>query len=321
MDFRFFVEIASRSLDYFLSAIGTTSLGFIASNILQFFVFELATWLVIWLKRGKQAMMTHKAENFLIGALAYLVSIVTIYAPIYVRQVIKTGHAIRYEASHQPLPPCVWLPPVPPDFATEVSSASISVSIVPTEFSFDLGGPYKLDHKRQFTVSLDNSSHAVDLVELNIKFPYPVEAEKITQVRGIRAMSFQPQRPLINLLGAQLENNGCLGRWSYDLRAERLQRFGHAEVSVILNGHSAANPDPQITIKTGNGHIAGDWVYHFRGKAIKNKYFAEVEPVEIEQTNLKVLETHSTIPPGFKEVRGFTVLEGPCIPNDSLIGK
>jgi hypothetical protein len=58
---------------------------------------------------------------------------------------------------------------------------------------------------------------------MSIRFPYPVEAAKITNVGGMQEETFQPSRPLINLFGAKLEDNGCLGRWSYELHMENVQ--------------------------------------------------------------------------------------------------
>src|SRR5258708_16060805 len=100
----FFVEFASRSFSLFLSSISATAVGFLAGNIVQFFVYELATWLAIWVIRGKEAMLARKRENFLIGAVAYVIAVMTIYGPIFVRQMWNIDHdrkSTRLNSSHQ----------------------------------------------------------------------------------------------------------------------------------------------------------------------------------------------------------------------------
>ena len=313
----FFVEFASRSFSLFLSSISATALGFLAGNIVQFFVYEFATWLAIWVIRGKEAMLARKRENFLIGAVAYVIAVMTIYGPIFVRQMWNIDHAIWEEAKGQPIPAISrYLPP--PPFAVEKSPAFITLSLVPQNgFSFDLGGPYKLENKRQYLLVFGNSTHALKFADIAIQFPYPVEAQRVLRVTGIHDFTFQPMRPVINLIGAQLENNGCLGRWSYDLHARSIQGHGHAEISLILNGHSAAHPTPGMTIDQKNGYIAGSFGYTYHGRNTKRDYYAELN--RSQDTILKMTLPQSQMPLGLKKSSGFTVLEGPCIPDGSLI--
>ena len=79
------------------------------------------------------------------------------------------------------------------------------------------------EHKRHYWLAVDTSTHKVDVVQMSIRYPYPVEAARLTNVEGMREETFQPSRPLINLFGAKLEDNGCLGRWSHELHMENVQ--------------------------------------------------------------------------------------------------
>lgn len=313
----FFWEVAGRAWVLFLVAIGTTGLGFFASSVLQFFVVELVTLLVLWWFRGADAMRSRRTENLLIGAVAYVIAVLTIYAPIYFRQTLKVDGEIRDEADTH-IPPGTSRYPALPDFAYELSPASITVSLVPQNgFSVDLGGPYKLDDKKQYLLTFSNLSHAIKAAEIEVKFPYPVEARKIVRVSAIREVTFEPSRPLINLLGAQLENGGCLGRWSYHLHVADAARGGVTEVSLILNGYSHTHPTAESAIAQGNGYIAGKFLYSYRGSAVISDYYATLEPAQ--DMMIKTSQPQGRLPQGWKPSFGFTVLMGPCIPDSSIL--
>ena len=314
----FVSEILVRAWQSFLTAIGTTGLGFFASNVLQFFVMEVATHLVLWFFRGVERMRSHRRENLLIGALAYIIAVVTIYTPIYVRQILKVTSEIRSEAETQPFAPIVSRHLGPPPFAYELTTPSVAISLTPQSgFTFDLSGSYTLENKKQYVVVFANSIHALKSVDLEIKFPYPVEAQKVVEVSMVDGFTFAPSLPVINIIGAQIESNGCLGRWSYRLRAGHVARYGRARISVILNGWSAAHPDPRIRLDLGNGYVAGSFTYNYRGKAVSSGYYATLEPSE--DMVIKVSEPQHQIPAQFRKSSGFTVLAGPCIPNNSLL--
>ena len=103
----------------------------------------------------------------------------------------------------------------------DVFAAHWKVPSFATEFSPASG--YRLEHKRHYWLAVETSTHKVDVVQMSIRFPYPVEAAKISNVGGMREETFQPSRPLINLFVAKLEDNGCLGRWSNELHRENVQ--------------------------------------------------------------------------------------------------
>jgi hypothetical protein len=317
MENSFFIEFLGLAWDSFLSAIGTTGLGLFASSFALFFMLEVATWVVIWVVRGKDAMMAHKKENFIIGAAAYILAMLTIYVPIYVGQMRKVDSAIWNEASSQSIPQGISRCPAPPAFAEELSPASITLSLVPQNFSFDLGGPYKLEDKRQYLLTFENSTHNLSAADLELRFPYPVEAKRVIRVRGIHEFTFDPTRPLLNLIGAKLEDNGCLGRWSYNLHVVDAQGKSRGEISLILNTHSASHPLAQGTIHQGNGYIVGFFVYRYLSQTIKRGYYAELSPTQ--EMTVKVADPQSQPPTGFKKSSGFTVLDGPCIPDSSLM--
>jgi hypothetical protein len=316
----FFIEFLSRVWGAFLSAIGTTGLGFFASSVMQLFVAELATLVLIWAFRGKDAMVTRRKENLIIGASAYVVAVLTIYGPIYVRQMWKIQSEISNEGeAHWPGPINRHI--APPPYAYEVSSASIRISLTPQSgFAVDLGGPYSFADKKQYLLAFSNSTHAVRSVEIEIRFPYPVEAQKVVKVNDIGKLTFAPTLPLINLIGAQLEGGGCLGRWSYQLSAINVRGHGKAIISLILNDQAAAHPIPgtqESNVLYGNGYIAGSFTFNYRGKPVRSVYYSKLE--SNKDMMIGASEPQREIPSSFKKSSGFTVLAGPCIPDNSLL--
>jgi len=112
----FIFELCGRSWASFLSAIGTTGLGFFVSNILLFAATVLVTLAVIWAKKGKAAMIQHAAENLKIGVFVYCIVLVTAFGPVFCYQLfVKIPRSIRYEADRVK-PPTV-LAPKPPSLA------------------------------------------------------------------------------------------------------------------------------------------------------------------------------------------------------------
>ncbi len=315
----FVIELLDRAWKSFLLVLGTTTLGFLAGTIALFLAVEFATWIGTWVVRGKDAMRQHKKENFLIGVLIYFAALLTIYLPIYVRQIWTVDRAIWSEAETQPIPHETSRASSVPAFAYEMSPASMSIRLTPQEgFSFDLAGPYKLDFKRQYLLVFTNSKHPLKLVDVQVHFPYPVEAQKTIKVTKIRRFIFRPSRPILNLIGAQLEGGGCLGRWSYDLHILDAEAGSQAEVSLILNGWSSAHPEPGFDLKPpANGYIAGFFVHTYRGTVTRTNYYVTLEPSK--DTMITTPEAQSRMPTGFRKSSGFTVLEGPCIPDSSLL--
>jgi hypothetical protein len=310
-------DILVRAWQSFLVAIGTTGLGFLANNIEQLIAIQIATHFFIWIFRGPDAMRNHKKQNLLIGALAYATAVLIVYAPIYIRQVSKVRARIETEADKQTAP-SFGHSPSPPAFAYETSPASITVSLIPQQgFAVDLGGPYKFDDKKQYRLVFKNLSHSLKLADIEARFPYPVEAQRIVTVSKIAQVTFMPTRPLINLVGAQLQGGGCLGRWSYRFTASQVAAHGMAQISLILNGYSSSHPSPDVTIHQGNGYVAGFFVYQYRGKITRHDYYAELVPGQ--DMTIKMTEPQSQTPLGFKKSSGFTVLMGPCIPDNSLL--
>jgi hypothetical protein len=309
-------EILVRAWQSFLGAIGTTGLGFFASNVLQFFVMEVATHLVLWLFRGVERMRSHRKENLLIGALAYAIAVVTIYTPIYVRQVWRVNVEIHSEAESQPPAPSTSRHVSPPPFAYELSAPSIAISLAPQNgFTFDLSGTYSLEYKKQYLLTFANSEHKLRGIDVEIEFPYPVEAQKIVRVRRVEGVTFSPTPPIMNVLGAKIETNGCIGRWTYHLHTGSVAGQGNATVSLILNGWSAAHPDTGPPL--GNGYIGGSFMYSYRGKTMSSGYYAVLEPSQ--DMAIKVSEPQHQKPAEFRRFIGFTVLAGPCIPDSSLL--
>jgi hypothetical protein len=309
-------EILVRAWQSFLAAIGTTGLGFFTNNIEQFFALELVTWLGVWLFRGKEAMLSHKRQTFLFGAMLYLVAIVIVYLPIYLRQVPKINSEIRNDAEKQSLLSSIDRHIVPPPYAYELSAPSIAITLVPQNgFTFDLSGTYSLEHKKQYLLTFTNSAHKLSALDVEIEFPYPVEAHKIVKVSMMDGATFDPTSPVINILGAKIESSGCIGRWTYHFHAGSVAGGGTATISLILNGWSAAHPGAGPPL--GNGYIAGSFMYSYRGTTTSSGYYAVFEPDQ--DMVIRVSEPQRQKPAEFHRLIGFTVLAGPCIPDNSLL--
>jgi hypothetical protein len=84
-----FINLFHRSSESFLVALGTTGLGWWVQGIIWFFATEIATYLVVWFLRGKDAMKARAGENFRIGFYAWLVVMVCVYTPIFGWNVVK----------------------------------------------------------------------------------------------------------------------------------------------------------------------------------------------------------------------------------------
>lgn len=84
-----FVNLLCESGDGFLTALGATGLGWWVQGIIWFVATEGATYLVIWLVRGREAMNAHRAENFRIGFYVWLVVMVCVYSPIFGWHIVR----------------------------------------------------------------------------------------------------------------------------------------------------------------------------------------------------------------------------------------
>jgi hypothetical protein len=88
-----FLNLLQKSWDSFLSALGTTGLGWWVQGIIWFFATEIATYLVVWITRGKAAMKDRAMQNFKIGLYAWLLVMVFVYVPIFGWNVVKTVYS------------------------------------------------------------------------------------------------------------------------------------------------------------------------------------------------------------------------------------
>lgn len=84
-----FFSLLHQSGKDFLSALGTTGLGWWTQGIIWFAATEIATYAVIWAMRGKAAMKAHHAGNFRIGFYAWLIVMVSVYGPIFGWHVVR----------------------------------------------------------------------------------------------------------------------------------------------------------------------------------------------------------------------------------------
>jgi hypothetical protein len=84
-----FVNLLYQSGHNFLTALGTTGLGWWVQGIIWFFATEAATYLVVWRIRGTASMRSRLAENFRIGLYAWILVMVCIYGPIFGWHVVR----------------------------------------------------------------------------------------------------------------------------------------------------------------------------------------------------------------------------------------
>src|SRR5260370_3169018 len=87
------VRVLSKSGDSFVGWIGTTGLGWWLQAFILFIVTEIATYLVLWHLRGKDAMKARARENLKIGCYVWLIVLLVVYSPIFAYAVAHTLYA------------------------------------------------------------------------------------------------------------------------------------------------------------------------------------------------------------------------------------
>jgi len=112
-----FVNFLRESGNAFLSALGTTGLGWWVQGIIWFIATEAATFLVIRFLRGKAAMKEHLAGNFRVGIYVWLIVMTCVYAPLFGWFVMKGVYADHQslvatvrELKNAPKPACPICP-------------------------------------------------------------------------------------------------------------------------------------------------------------------------------------------------------------------
>jgi hypothetical protein len=141
-----FVNLLRQSGHNFLSALGTTGLGWWVQGIIWFFATEITTYLVIWGLRGKDAMKARAAENFRLGFYTWLIVMVCVYAPIFGWHIVKAIYD-----DHQSLVTAVGRfrnAPKPVCPTCESSKTPIQVIIPPAVPSET---PFPCDYAMKFT--------------------------------------------------------------------------------------------------------------------------------------------------------------------------
>src|SRR5260370_29038737 len=107
------LELLERAWPRFLSAIGTTGLGFFVSAIAEFVATLIVTCIVIWIFRGRAAMKQHTAQNVTVAAIAFVIVFPILYGPIFYHQISLEKSRIIEESDKikapSPRPPS--LPP------------------------------------------------------------------------------------------------------------------------------------------------------------------------------------------------------------------
>jgi len=102
--FSFPLELLERAWPRFLSAIGTTGLGFFISAIEEFFVTLILTHIVILAIRGSAAMRHHAAQNLTIGLIVFVIAFPILWGPAYYHQLTLAKDKILEESNKIVIP-------------------------------------------------------------------------------------------------------------------------------------------------------------------------------------------------------------------------
>jgi hypothetical protein len=100
----FLLELLKRAWPRFLSAIGTTGLGFFVSAIAEFAATLIVTCIVIWISRGRAAMKEHIAQNVTVAAMVFVIVFLILYGPIFHHQVLLEKSRIIEESDKIQVP-------------------------------------------------------------------------------------------------------------------------------------------------------------------------------------------------------------------------
>jgi hypothetical protein len=98
------LELLERAWPGFLSAIGTTGLGFFINTIAEFFVTLGVTHLVILVIRGRAAMKDDAAQNLAVAVIVFVVAFPILYGPIYYHRISIEKNRIIEEAGKIKMP-------------------------------------------------------------------------------------------------------------------------------------------------------------------------------------------------------------------------
>ncbi len=109
----FLLELLGRAWPRFLSAIGTTGLGFFVTTIAEFCATLIVTYFVILALHGRAAMRQHAAQNLRVAITVFVIVFPILYTPIYYHQVVVERNRI-IEESDKIKAPHLRLPSLPP---------------------------------------------------------------------------------------------------------------------------------------------------------------------------------------------------------------
>lgn len=307
VDESFYWPLVHRAISATIHSTFSTSLPAIIRDVF------IVVYLLFRIGRdgGLRAAMRHFRDNFAEGfSVVCLAYIFGFGWNVYVEVEGIDAEAIRQPAPSAPKTFAHYQLPVD---ALEFTPPQLKVSLDAQEgFTFDLGpGSYSLENKRQYSLVVQNpSKQSVESVDMDIYFPYYVEAQRVVASKGIGVLTFEPTEQF-RVFGGQIRSNGCPASHAYTLHVEKMATGGRAQIILILNSRQDY-PSPANSALVN--HIYGHFSYRRSGNRLVGEYYA---PLEIEN-NLVILRRSHEKPPGIRKAIDFGLLPPPCIPSTSL---
>jgi uncharacterized membrane protein YeaQ/YmgE (transglycosylase-associated protein family) len=298
----FLLELASRAFQQSFNLICGT-----VGTIVISCVGALVTALLVRFFRGRKAFMEHIKANILIALAGAVITWFIVFCGLLAWQ----PHNIDSEASRNSPPPMTFPLPPPPPWTFEPPPAAIEI-FLHAHKGFDLeppSGRVVFENKRQYSLIIINSGEKPILsTELQVAFPFPVEAQNIIRTQGVTGVTFGPWRPFSwPGPGGGIETPNCLATGSYKLRIAQLNPHGKLEIGVILNN------SPYLG-RVGIDYVCGHFNSWYHGRLVRAEYFA---PFELKE-GVVGLGAVRTKPAKLRSAVVFQILLAPCIPNGSL---
>lgn len=302
------VEIFRRAMAEMLAARGTTMIGILVPVI------------VLVLRTVIKAVAERKVEVKRKEVIYSTIAVVIVWI-VMVSIYMKSVEADIKLTAERTLPPApISYHIQPPHWAYEYIPASLEVLLIPHQvpmLNLTGSGPYDLADKKEYSLILRSPVNDIRAADVEITFPYPVEAYRVIQTSGIKNFTFDASLPLMNFVGPNIRIEGCIGRWTYRIKAEGIGRHGTAVVFLILNGQAIAHPNPNIPPTNDDGYIAGNFTHSYMGRNMRSGYYSVLK--QGPGMVIDVSRAEDTIPAQFKKHSGFTVLGSECIPGSALI--
>jgi hypothetical protein len=339
----FIWSLVVRAWDSFLSALGTTGLGFGINNIWLAVLTAVATYIVTRLMRGPSEMKAHTKQNLLIGLIVYVVVLPTAYLPVFLPRLISdVPQKINRDADSQPVP-CYYVKgrketignvakiirggcfewfvqPALPAQANELSVPMPNIFLHASDggFALDLHGSVDLQHKRQYLFTVENSWRAsIENLVLELEFfPHIVESRRIVFTQNAHQVSFDPIDEIrISTAAITIEQNGCMASPNYILSVGTLAYKGKIEISLILNDSASLAPPAVMSREFQLSYFNGTFSYT---TGIHTGHSDIYIPLKKDENGTVQAGTFERRPATLRRTSGSFTLSN-CIPNEWLL--